>query len=79
MLQVMIRDTGIGISKENMEKILSDDEYHTTRGTSNEKGSGLGLKICKNFVHQNHGTFEIESNVGKGSTFSFTLPKMTSA
>jgi signal transduction histidine kinase len=75
MVQVQISDTGIGISKENIEKILSDDEYHTTRGTANEKGSGLGLKICKNFVHQNHGTFEIESNIGKGSTFSFTLPK----
>ena len=79
MLQVLIKDTGIGISKEHIEKILSDDEYHTTRGTANEKGSGLGLKICKNFVHQNHGTFEIESNIGKGSTFSFTLPKKTSA
>ena len=75
MVKVLIRDTGIGISKENIEKILSDDEYHTTRGTANEKGSGLGLKICKNFIHQNHGTFEIESIVGEGSAFSFTLPK----
>ena len=72
MVIIKISDTGIGISKENINKIMSDN-FYTTRGTSNEKGSGLGLSLCKYFIEMNHGKLSIESEVGKGSTFSFTL------
>ncbi|NVO01298.1 MAG: PAS domain S-box protein [Bacteroidetes bacterium] len=74
-VQISILDSGGGISKENIEKILSDDNFHTSRGTSNEKGTGLGLKLCKDFIKKNNGAFFIESKIGKGSTFVFTLPK----
>ena len=73
-IEIIITDSGVGITKENIEKILSDDEFHTTRGTANEKGTGLGLKLCKSFIIANHGTLKIESELNKGSKFSFTLP-----
>ncbi len=74
-IQITISDTGIGISKEDIAKILSEDKFYTSRGTNNEKGSGLGLKLCKNFITKNNGTFYIESVVGKGSSFIINLPE----
>ena len=74
-VKVQVTDTGIGIKNDILEKILSDNEYITTRGTANEAGSGLGLKLCRNFIQQNNGQFHIESDAGKGSVFFFTLPK----
>lgn len=74
-VEIEIKDTGVGIPEENLTKILSDNEYFTTRGTSNENGSGLGLKLCKNFIQQNKGILYIESVKGTGTTFRFTLPK----
>jgi PAS domain S-box-containing protein len=76
-VHIQIADTGVGINETNLAKILSDNEYITTRGTANEGGSGLGLKLCKNFILQNKGRFDVESVVGKGSVFSFSLPKGT--
>ncbi len=76
-VKVKVSDTGVGIKNDILEKILSDNEYITTRGTANEAGSGLGLKLCKNFILQNKGQFHIETDAGKGSVFSFTLPKST--
>lgn len=73
-LEVKIIDTGIGISEENIEKIISDNEFYSTYGTANEKGTGLGLKLCKNFIVQNKGELKIESKINVGTTFSFTLP-----
>ena len=74
-VQISVSDSGAGISEENIQKILSNDNFHTSRGTSNEKGTGLGLKLCKDFIKKNNGAFFIESKIGKGSTFVFTLPK----
>lgn len=71
---VDVRDSGKGISKENMKKLFSN-RYFTTRGTANESGTGLGLMLCKEFLHQNGGDILVESEEGKGSKFSFTLPK----
>ncbi len=73
-IQIKIIDTGVGISKEDLDKILSDNEYHTTKGTSNEAGSGLGLKLCKSLITENKGLLHIESAPGVGSSFIFTLP-----
>jgi len=68
-----IRDTGIGISGENLKRLMSSDLYSTT-GTANEKGTGLGLLLCQEFLDKNGGKLKIESEPGRGSIFSFTLP-----
>lgn len=73
-LKVEISDTGIGIPKENIEKIFRIDENHTTKGTAKEEGTGLGLIVCKEFIERNGGSISVESEPEKGSTFKFTLP-----
>lgn len=71
--KVSVIDNGIGIKDENLKKIFSDQPI-TTRGTQNEKGTGLGLMLCKDFVEKNKGRIWVTSELGKGSTFSFTIP-----
>jgi signal transduction histidine kinase len=73
-VKIKILDTGIGISEENINIILSDTQFHTTFGTNAEKGSGLGLKLCKSFIKLNGGELAIHSKLGVGSEFSFSLP-----
>jgi len=77
-IKIEISDNGIGISQDNIDRILSDNEFYTTFGTNAEKGSGLGLKLCKSFIKLNGGTLQISSKIKKGSTFSFNLPINTS-
>lgn len=74
---VCIEDTGVGISKENQTKLFGAANY-TTRGTGDEKGTGLGLSICKQLVELNNGKIWVESDVGQGSKFFFTIPKSES-
>jgi len=69
-----VSDTGVGIDAETIGKIFRLDEKTVTRGTENEKGTGLGLILCKEFVEKNGGEIWIESTPGKGSSFYFTLP-----
>ncbi len=57
-----------------IENIMGPDHNRPRTGTADEKGTGLGLKLCKDFILQNKGAFWIESEEGKGSTFWFTLP-----
>lgn len=73
-VEVEVADNGIGIQKSNLEKILNNKEYYTTFGTKREKGSGLGLNLCIDFINRNDGELFIDSEYGKGSTFTFTLP-----
>jgi len=73
-IEVYVKDSGIGLSREQLNKI-SHNEYFTTRGTSSEKGTGLGLMLCKEFLTKNNGTLYITSEEGLGSRFSFTLQK----
>jgi signal transduction histidine kinase len=68
-----ISDEGIGIPEDKINKLFSFDEKFTTLGTDNEKGSGLGLTICKDLVKINHGEISVESKLNKGSKFSFSL------
>ena len=72
---VSIKDTGIGISPEIQKIIFEKTAGYSTRGTANEKGTGLGLILCKEFVEKNGGKIWLESEVGKGSTFFFTIKK----
>ncbi len=71
---ICIKDTGIGISKSNVNNLFKENSF-TTIGTENEKGTGLGLVICKELVEINHGSIKVESTEGKGSTFCVTLPQ----
>jgi signal transduction histidine kinase len=73
-VEVTVKDNGIGISDENMRKLFKIDAFHSTPGTQDEKGTGLGLLLCKEFVELHGGNIRIESEAGKGSIFSFTLP-----
>ncbi len=72
--EVCVEDTGVGMSKETMEKLFRIDVHHTSLGTANEKGTGLGLIVCKEFVEANGGQIWVESKEGKGSKFYFTIP-----
>ncbi len=68
-----VSDTGIGIDPENIGKLFGMNNY-STMGTNAEKGTGLGLLLCKEFIEKNGGRISVRSELGKGSTFSFTLP-----
>ncbi|MBW8323519.1 MAG: PAS domain-containing sensor histidine kinase [Prolixibacteraceae bacterium] len=72
-IEILVFDTGTGISKDDMAKIFRIDSNFTKDGTENEKGTGLGLLLCKEFVEKHGGKIWVESEVGKGSTFIFTL------
>lgn len=71
MVEVAVSDNGLGISEEIIDKLFRIDAKHTTLGTAGEKGTGLGLVLCKEFVEKNGGQLHIRSQAGKGSTFSF--------
>ncbi|MDO7136281.1 tetratricopeptide repeat-containing sensor histidine kinase [Algibacter lectus] len=73
--QIQIKDNGVGMSEDVLTNIFSEKETSTTYGTQNEKGTGLGLRVCKEMVENNGGTIWVESEIEKGSTFYFTLPK----
>ena len=73
-LEVSVNDSGIGMNPQNLEKIFNIDSKFSNLGTNNEKGTGLGLILCKEFVELQGGKIWVTSNVGIGSTFTFTLP-----
>ena len=72
-IQIYVKDSGVGMSEEVKNKLFRIDENITTQGTSGEKGTGLGLILCKEFVEKHNGKIWVESEVGKGSTFWFSL------
>jgi len=78
-VEIGIHDTGVGMSEEVMNKIFDISAKHSTLGTNEEKGTGLGLILCKEFVERNHGILSVESEEDVGSTFKFTLPKTKQA
>jgi signal transduction histidine kinase/ligand-binding sensor domain-containing protein len=73
-IEVRVIDEGIGIPGEYISKLFRIDEKYKTVGTAGEKGTGLGLIICREFVEKNGGEISVESKPGVGSTFIFTLP-----
>ena len=74
-IEFRVKDNGVGISPENINKLFRIDVSVTTIGTSEEKGTGLGLILCKEFVEKNGGNIRVESEVNKGTSFIFTVPK----
>ncbi|MBU1097028.1 MAG: tetratricopeptide repeat-containing sensor histidine kinase [Bacteroidetes bacterium] len=75
LIIVSVEDDGIGISREVLNNLFEETSNYSTRGTNDEKGSGLGLEICKEFILKNNGEFWAESKLNEGSTFYFSLPK----
>ena len=71
---VCVKDHGVGIPAERLAKLFRIDESESTKGTANEKGSGLGLILCKEFVEKHGGRIWVDSKTGEGSSFYFTLP-----
>ncbi|MEQ8556080.1 MAG: HAMP domain-containing sensor histidine kinase [Cyclobacteriaceae bacterium] len=73
-VNISVNDNGIGIDQEVLSKLFNIDNNLSTKGTLNEPGTGLGLKICKEFIQANSGTIHVESKINKGSTFTISLP-----
>ncbi|MBK8944024.1 MAG: PAS domain S-box protein [Ignavibacteriae bacterium] len=73
-LTISIIDSGVGIKEEIIEKLFKIDSHITTKGTDKEKGTGLGLILCKEFVEKHQGKIWVESKFEEGSEFKFTLP-----
>lgn len=74
-IKLLITDTGVGMSSEVIDNLFKINKNSSTKGTNNEKGTGLGLILCKEFIERNGGTIMVNSEVGKGSEFIVTLPK----
>lgn len=70
---IIVRDNGKGISLENQKRLFGLDHYSTS-GTNYEKGNGVGLLLCKDFVEKNGGKIWVESESNKGATFCFSIP-----
>lgn len=73
IVTIAVSDSGIGIENERIEEIFSNSDFYTTFGTSGERGTGIGLMICRELIEKNQGKIWVESNVGKGTTFYFTI------
>jgi signal transduction histidine kinase len=74
-VEISVQDNGLGMSSEQIRKILERPGLSQTEGTDGELGSGFGISICQGYLELNNSSLEIQSKPGKGSTFSFTLPK----
>jgi two-component system sensor histidine kinase/response regulator len=72
---IQVSDTGVGMEAEKLQKLFNTDSHFSTKGTEDEKGTGLGLLLCKEFVENNGGKITVASQKGEGTTFSFTVKK----
>lgn len=73
-IKISVIDQGVGMKPEQLENVFRLDKSSSTLGTQKEKGTGLGLILCKEFLQKNRGSMEINSSLGKGTTVSFKLP-----
>jgi signal transduction histidine kinase len=73
-VSITVEDTGMGIAESDIQKLFMKDALWSAQGTRNEKGLGLGLLLCKEFVEKNQGTLKVMSEQGMGTTIRFTLP-----
>jgi signal transduction histidine kinase len=74
-IQFSVKDNGVGISQENITLLFNNHSNLTTFGTSGEKGTGLGLNLCRDFVLRHGGEIWVESRINEGSTFYFSIPQ----
>lgn len=74
MMEITVHDTGIGIKEEHLKLLFKTDVHNSEIGTEQEKGTGLGLILCKELVEKNGGKIHVESLLGNGSSFIFTVP-----
>lgn len=74
-VEISVADTGVGMSGDHLNRVLGRESGHTTFGTAGEAGTGLGLNLSQGFVEKHGGKFYAESEIGKGATFRFTLPR----
>jgi len=77
-IEISITDDGIGMTKNQINNLFRIDKKESRSGTANEKGTGLGLLLCKEFVEKHNGQIWVESEVSKGSTFYFSIPAVSS-
>jgi len=73
-VKLVVRDSGVGIPESELGKLFNIDEQYKTTGTSGEKGTGLGLLLCREYLEKNNGTIQVESEPGKGTAFTVILP-----
>lgn len=73
-LIITVSDNGVGIPTAIINKLFSINKNITSSGTQNEKGTGLGLIICKEFIEKHNGKISVESEIKKGTTFMLTIP-----
>ncbi len=74
-VEIEVKDFGIGIEQKNISKLFKLDEHYIALGTANEKGTGLGLLLCKEFIQKHKGSIWVDSTLGNGSSFKFLIPK----
>jgi signal transduction histidine kinase len=72
-IQITVKDSGVGMKEEEVNTLFTADHI-SKKGTSSEKGTGLGLLLCKEFIQTHRGSLKVESQKDKGSSFIFTLP-----
>jgi signal transduction histidine kinase/Tfp pilus assembly protein PilF len=73
VIEIRVTDNGVGMNQETVDKLFRLDKVHSTPGTKGEKGTGLGLILCKDFIDKNNGKIEVISSPGEGSTFIVSL------
>ncbi|MBN2893186.1 MAG: PAS domain S-box protein [Bacteroidales bacterium] len=73
-IEIEITDTGVGIAPQDIEKLFKVETSYSTAGTNNEKGTGLGLILCNEFIKKHNGKIYVESELNKGSIFKIKLP-----
>ena len=74
MVRVMVHDDGMGMDQDTAARVFAIDKRKSVKGTDGEKGTGLGLALCKEFVEQHGGRIWIDSQPGQGTTVNFTVP-----
>ena len=74
LVEIFVKDTGVGMEPHVISQLF-ENKYYSTQGTANETGTGLGLMLCNDFISKNGGNLQVKSEVGKGSIFSFVLPR----
>jgi signal transduction histidine kinase len=72
-VEIFVKDSGIGMNEATISKLFQSNKHNSTRGTENEKGTGLGLMLCKEFAEKHNGTIHVRSKPNEGSTFTIAL------